>query len=82
MNPEDKKRCAQLNAAWLAGQKIDGLKFRYNSIVVATLPDGTTKTGWIVAVSVDGSEPIYTVEAQDGSGDIECLESAMKSIQN
>jgi len=82
MNPEDTKRFAQLNAAWLAGQKIDGLQFRHNSIVVATLPDGTTKTGWIVAASVDRLEPIYTVETQDGSGDIECPESTIKSVQN
>lgn len=81
MNPEDKKRFARLNAAWLAGEKIDGLKFLHNSIVEVTLPDATTQTGWIVAASTDGSEPIYTVEAQDGSGDIEGPESALRRVE-
>ena len=82
MNPEDRKRFAKLNRAWLAGEKISSLQFQYNSIVQVTLPDGTTKTGWIVGASVDGPEPVYTVEARDGSGDIECQESAVKKVAN
>jgi len=81
MNPEARKRFAKLNAAWLSGEKVDGLQFLHNSIAEVTLPDGTTKTGWIVAATVDGPEPVYTVEAQDGSGDIECAESALKSVE-
>jgi hypothetical protein len=81
MNPEPRKRFAQWNAAWLAGEKIDELRFLYNSIAQVTLPDGTIKTGWIVAATVDGPEPVYTVEIQDGSGDIECSESALKSVE-
>jgi hypothetical protein len=81
MNPEVRKRFAQLNAAWRSGEKVDGLQFLYNSIGEVTLPDGTTKTGWIVAATVDGPEPVYTVESQDGSGDIECVESALKIVE-
>lgn len=81
MSPEEKKNFARLNAAWLGGEKIDGLKFLHNSIVEVTLPDTTVKTGWIVAASADGSEPVYTVEAQDGSGDIESTESALRSLE-
>jgi hypothetical protein len=80
MNPDDKKRFARLNSAWLAGEKVDGLKFLHNSIVEVTLPDAATKTGWIVAASVEGPEPIYTVEAQDGSGDIQSPESALRGV--
>lgn len=69
-----------MNAAWLAGEKIDGLKFLHNSIVEVTLRDATIKAGWIVAASTDGPEPIYTVEAQDGSGDIETPEFALRSV--
>ena len=82
MNSEDRKRFTQLNHAWLAGEKINGLQFRRNSVVEVTLPDGTTKTGWIVAASFDGPEPVYTVEARDGSGDIECRKSAVKKVAN
>lgn len=82
MNPEDRKRFAQLKRAWLSGEKIDDLQFRHNSMVEVTLSDGTTKTGWIVAASVDGPEPIYTVEGRHGSGDIECQESALKKVVN
>lgn len=81
MNPEDKKRFAEMNAAWLGGERIDGLKFLHNSIVEVTLPDASIRTGWIVAASVDGPEPVYTVEAQDGSGDIESLESTLRSVE-
>jgi hypothetical protein len=77
----DKTRFAQLNALWLAGEKIDGLRFYHNSLVVVTLPTSVTKNGWIVAASLDGSEPVYTVEAEDGSGDIEYPESAIKSLE-
>jgi len=81
MNLEERKKHAKLNAAWRAGEKIEGLLFRYNITVQVTLPDGTTMTGWIVAASVDGPEPIYTVEAKDGSGDIECVESAIREAE-
>lgn len=80
MNPEDRKRFAKLNRAWLAGEKMEGLRFQYNSIVEVTLADGTTKAGWIVGASSDGPEPVYTVEARDGSGDIQCPESAVKEV--
>jgi len=78
MNLEERKRLAKLNADWRAGEKIEGLQFRYNSTVIVTLADGSTTTGWIVAASTGGPEPTYTIEAQDGSGDIECLESTIK----
>ena len=69
-NPEAGERFAQRKVAWLSGEKVDGLSFLHNSIAEVTLPDGTTKIGWIVAATVDGPEPVYTVEAQDGSDDI------------
>jgi hypothetical protein len=81
MNIEERKKQANLNSAWLAGEKIEGLRFRHNSTVRVTLADGTTMTGWIVAASVDGPKPIYTVEAQDGSGDMECFESAISEYE-
>lgn len=77
MNLEERKKLVKLSAAWRAGEKIEGLQFRYNTTVIVTLADGTTTTGWIVAASTDGPEPIYTIEAQDGSGDMECLESSI-----
>jgi len=80
MDPETRKRFAQLNAAWLAGAKVDGLQFLHNSIAEVTLPDGTTKTGWIVAATVNGPEPVYTLEARDGSGDVECPESVLRRV--
>ena len=79
MTQEEKKQWSRINAAWLAGEKIDGLAFRYNILVSVTLPDGSSKDGWIVGAVDDGPEPIYTVEAKDRSGDIECPESAIQS---
>lgn len=79
MSSDEKKTFARLNDAWLAGQQVDGLKFLHNSIVEVTLQDTTVKTGWIIAATTGGPEPVYTVEAQDGSGDIECPESALRS---
>jgi uncharacterized membrane protein len=80
MNLEERKRLAKLNAAWRAGEKVEALQLRYNSTVKAMLADGTIVTGWIVGVSVDGPEPTYTIEATDGSGDIECLESTIREV--
>jgi hypothetical protein len=58
MNPEARKRFAQLNAAWLASERVEGLKYLHNSNAEVTLPDGSTKTGWIVAATLEGSEPV------------------------
>ena len=80
MNLEERKRVRRLNAAWIAGEKIDGLLFPYNCLVEAIMPDGAVKTGWIVAATLDGPEPMYTVEARDGSEDIECPESMLKLL--
>lgn len=77
MNLEERKRLVKLSAAWRAGEKVEGLQFRYNTTVIVTLADGTTMTGWIVAASTDGPEPTYTIEAQGGSGDLECHESSI-----
>ncbi|MBI5633026.1 MAG: hypothetical protein HZA15_06060 [Nitrospirae bacterium] len=81
MNLEERKRLSKLSAAWRAGEKIEGFQFRYNTTVIVTLADGTTTTGWIVAASTDGPEPTYTIEAQDGSGDIECFESSIAEYE-
>jgi hypothetical protein len=72
--------CHDLNNEWLAGKRIEGLRFLHNSFVKTTLLDGTTKTGWIVSAHQGTEEPIYTVEAEDGSGDIESVESAITII--
>lgn len=83
MSSEDqKKRFARLNAAWLSGERVEGLKFLHNSTAEALLPDGQRKRGWVVAATVTGSEPTYTLEAQDGTGDIECPESALRSVED
>ncbi len=78
MKLKDKKRFARLNAAWRAGEKVDGLAFPYNSLVTVSLPDGSAKDGWIVGVTLEGPEPIYIVETKDGSGDLECPESTIR----
>ena len=79
MTPDERKQFARLNAAWRAGGRIDALRFQYNTLVSVTMPDGKTRDGWIVGASVDGPEPVYTVEAKDGSRDIECPESAIRN---
>jgi hypothetical protein len=65
---------------WLAGESIPELAFRYNSAVDVLLPSGERKLGWVVAAEMEGGTTRYTVEAGDGSGDIECLESALREV--
>ena len=72
---------SELNGAWLGGENIAPLKFLHNCIVEACLPDKSTATGWIVAANINGAEPVYTVETQDGSGDIQCPESKLTLIE-
>jgi hypothetical protein len=76
MNAQDRAK----NKRWLAGERIQELAFLYNSLVEIRLPDGEKKKGAIVAASVEGAEPIYTVEAYDDSGDHECPESTIRAI--
>jgi hypothetical protein len=79
MNPETRSIFARLNARWLAGEKVDELRFLYNSVVEVTLLDGTTRPGCIVGATVDGPEPVYTLEAEDG--DFESTESAIRIVE-
>jgi hypothetical protein len=76
MDPRDRDK----RKRWLAGEPVEELAFLYNSVVEATLPDGEKKKGWIVSASVEGEEPVYTVEACDGSGDYECPQSTIRDV--
>jgi hypothetical protein len=81
MSTEEQKGFARLNTAWLAGERVDGFKFLHNSIAELVLEDGTRKKGWIVALTPADPEPVYTLEAHDGSGDIRCPESALRALE-
>jgi hypothetical protein len=78
--PEEIKERSRLNNAFLAGEKILGIKFRHNSQVAFVGEDDIRSEGWIVAVGPIEPEPVYTVECCDGSGDEEVLESKLELI--
>lgn len=71
-----------LSNAFLAGQKIFGIKFRHNSRVSFENHDGVPVEGWIVSVGPIQPEPIYTVERSDGRGDEEVIESRIKLLHD
>ena len=70
----------ELLNAFLSGEKIAGIKFRHNSSVAFIRADGTRCLGWIVSLTLNGPEPVYTVECGDGSGDVDVLESKLELI--
>jgi len=82
MDAERQSRFREDNAKWLGGQRIAQLKFLHNSTVEAILPGGTKRRGWVVAAWLSGPEPMYTVEYADGTGDIQCAESSLKTVDN
>jgi hypothetical protein len=76
---QDRKTQIALGNAFLAGEKIAGIKFRHNSHVRCEDADGTFE-GWIVSVGPFEPEPLYTIERSDGGGDEEVLESNVELI--
>ena len=79
-SPDEIKRRRDLNNAFLAGEKIIGIKFRHNSQVAFLGTDGVRREGWIVSVGPTEPEAVYTVERCDGGGDEEVIESKMELI--
>jgi hypothetical protein len=69
-----------LNDAYLAGERILGIKFRHNSHVTFRDQDDIRVEGWIVSVRPIEPQPIYTVERCDGGGDEEVAESRIEII--
>ncbi len=82
MTPEESKNFRDLNERWLNGELVEGLAFRHNSIVEASLPTGEKVEGWIVSASEENDKMIYTVEASNGSGDYYCTEDQIQNIDN
>ena len=76
IDKEDKK----LAATWLSGEAVPGIRFKYNSLVKVRLDDGEKAQGWIVGVDPSRSEPIYTVEIQNGHPCAEIPESAIENV--
>ena len=77
---EDLRNRQRLSNAFLAGEKIFGIKFRHNSLVAFRNDAGERFEGWIVAVGPVDPEPLYTVERCDGGGDEEVVESRIELI--
>ena len=68
--------------AFLAGEKITGIKFRHNSHVRCVDADEVAFEGWIVSVGPFEPEPLYTIERGDGGGDEEVLEANITLIHD
>ena len=79
-SPDEIKKRRELNDAFLAGERILGIKFRHNSHVAFVGEDGIRCEGWIVSVGPIEPEPVYTVECCDGSGDEDVRESKLELI--
>jgi hypothetical protein len=80
MTPEELKELRQINGDWVGGKKVKGLRFRYNTIVKATMPDGSTEIGCIVGAEKGETEPVYTLETENDNAGIECPESKIEAI--
>ena len=72
---QDTKTQIAMGNAFLAGERIAGIKFRHNSHVRCDDSEGVTFEGWIVSVGPFEPEPVYTIERSDGGGDEEVLQS-------
>jgi len=72
---DDRKRQRELSNAYLAGERIFGVKFRHNSHVRFVDANKQKAEGWIVSVGPIEPEPIYTIERADGQGDEEVAET-------
>lgn len=79
-SPDEIKQRRMLKNAFLAGERILGIKFRHNSLVAFVSADGIRFEGWIVSVGPIEPEPVYTIERCDGGGDEEVLESHLELI--
>lgn len=78
--PEEFKKHRELSNAFLAGERILGIKFRHNSLVAFVGAAGTRCEGWIAGVGPIEPEPVYTIERCDSTGDEEILESKLELI--
>ena len=70
----------RLNKAWVTSERLPGIKFRYNSVVRFVGADGVGHEGWVVAVTTNETEPVYTIECRDGDEDAEVPESMLQLI--
>ena len=77
---EERKKQLALSNAYLAGDKIFGVKFRHNSHASFSNENGENIEGWIVSVDRIEPVPAYTVERSDGQGDEEVLETNMELV--
>ena len=76
----DIKSERDLSNAFMAGERIFGIKFRHNSHVRFVNDDGAQAEGWIVGVGPIEPEPIYTIERSDGDADEEVPESKIELL--
>ncbi|MCA9372451.1 hypothetical protein KC726_06260, partial [Candidatus Woesebacteria bacterium] len=77
---EERRKALASSNAFLAGERINGVKFRHNSQVRILSASGASVEGWVVAVSHFEPEPIYTIERSDGNGDEEVRERELELI--
>ena len=80
--PHDVERRLRWANAYLAGERIAGVKFRHNSLVRFTDQHGDSSEGWTVTVRPSEPEPVYVVERADGAGDEEVSESLIELISD
>lgn len=79
LSDENRNR-RKLNDAFLAGEKILGIRFRHNSHVAFDDSGDVRREGWIVSVGPIEPQPVYTIERCDGGGDEDVIESRIELI--
>lgn len=79
-SPNEIQTRRKLKNAFLAGEKILGIKFRHNSHVAFVDSDDVRREGWIVSVGPIQPQPVYTIERCDGGGDDDVVESRIELI--
>ena len=79
---EEKLYQRKMSNRFLSGERLPGIMFRHNSKVKISMGNGEQVGGRVVSVELTESEPVYTVECEDRSPDIEVAESGIESMSD
>ena len=66
---------------WVEGLPVPGVQFPYNARVQIIGGEHDGEMGWLVRLDSRATDPIYTVELEDGGADAEVPQSALRLMQ-
>ncbi len=63
---------------WLAGESIDGVRFKHNASVEISAGSHADKAGRVAFLMNLDADPLYLVELASGGGDVRVRQSGMR----